>query len=98
MWNNQPRIFWIKFTNRIFKKLFKCIGWFNKKILILLDENLIILISIYKKTIFLILRICFTYKFVIRIKKNKIIFLKFLKYWFSSHGFNKLVIKTKNTC
>lgn len=80
MWNNQPRIFLIKFTNRIFKKLFKCIGWFNKKILILLDENLIILISIYKKTIFLILRIYFTYKFVIpRIKKNKIIFKFFLK-------------------
>ena len=28
-------------------------------------------------------------------KENKIIFLEFLKYWPSSHDFNKLVIKAK---
>jgi hypothetical protein len=38
------------------------------------------------------------YKFVILdIQTNKIIFL-FLKYRPSSHGFHKLVIKSKNTC
>jgi hypothetical protein len=37
-----------------------------------------------------------TYKVVTPdIKKNKIIFLKFLKYWSSSRDFNKLVIKAK---
>jgi len=39
------------------------------------------------------------YKFVISyIKRKKIIFLVFLKYWSSSHGFNKLVIKVQNAC
>jgi len=39
-----------------------------------------------------------TYKVVnldIKRKKNKIFFLEFLKYWPSSRGFNKLVIKAK---
>jgi hypothetical protein len=38
-------------------------------------------------------RIRFTYKFVIQ--KTKRFFLEFLKYWPSSHGLNKLVIKAK---
>jgi len=41
------------------------------------------------KDIFLISGIRFTYKFVIQIlKEDKKIFLEFLKYWPSSHGFN----------
>jgi hypothetical protein len=49
-----------------------------------------------KKNIFLISRIHFTYKFVIpytNIRQKD--FLEFLKYWPSSHGLNKLVIKAK---
>jgi hypothetical protein len=39
------------------------------------------------------------YNFVILdIETNKIKFLVFLKYKSSSHDFNKLVIKFKNTC
>jgi hypothetical protein len=52
--------------------------------------------NVYKKTIFLISKIHFTYKFVIpdiKIKQN--IFFVFLKYWPSSRDFNKLVIKAK---
>jgi len=48
------------------------------------------------KTIFLISGICFTYKFVIHIlKEDKKVFLEFLKYWPSSYGSNKLVVKAK---
>jgi hypothetical protein len=67
----------------------------GKKIIILSSKNLIVLISI-KKTIFLIPGIHFTYKFIIPdIKTKQNTFLSFLKYWSSSHGFNKLVIKAK---
>ena len=49
-----------------------------------------------KKTIFLISGISFMYKFVIpNTKRRKKDFLEFLKYWPSSHGLNKLVIKAK---
>jgi len=48
------------------------------------------------KDIFLISGIRFTYKFIIQIlKEDKKIFLEFLKYWPSSHGLNKLIIKAK---
>jgi len=48
------------------------------------------------KTIFLISGIRFTYKFVIPdTKRRQKFFLEFLKYWPSSHGSNKLVIKAK---
>jgi len=46
----------------------------------------------------LILQMCFTYKFIIphiKKKKNNFIFLKCRP---SSYSFNKLVIKSKNTC
>jgi hypothetical protein len=46
----------------------------------------------------LLSKIHLTYKVVnldIKRKKNKIFFLEFLKYWPSSRGFNKLVIKAK---
>ena len=49
-----------------------------------------------KKFIFLISRIRFTYKFVIpNTNRGQKYFLEFLKYWPSSHGLNKLVIKAK---
>ena len=49
-----------------------------------------------KKTTFLISGIRFTYKFVIpNTKRKQNIFLEFFKYWPSSHGSNKLVIKAK---
>jgi hypothetical protein len=53
--------------------------------------------NVYQKTIFLISGIRFTYKFIIQDIKTKqnIFFLVFLKYWLSSHDFNKLVIKAK---
>jgi len=52
--------------------------------------------NIYIKTIFLISGICFTYKFIIPdTKRRQKDFLEFLKYWPSSHGFNKLVIKAE---
>jgi len=53
--------------------------------------------TVYKRTTFFISGIRFTYKFVIPdIKtKQKYFFLIFLKYWPSSHDFNKLVIKAK---
>ena len=48
------------------------------------------------KNIFLISGIHFTYKFVISdTKRRQKYFLEFLKYWSSSHGSNKLVIKAK---
>jgi hypothetical protein len=49
------------------------------------------------KETFWILEICFTYKFLIPDinRKQNIIFFGFLKYWSSSHDFNKLVIKAK---
>jgi len=49
-----------------------------------------------KEITFLISGIYFMYKFVIPYTKRKQnIFLKILKYWSSSHSFNKLVIKAK---
>jgi hypothetical protein len=52
--------------------------------------------NVYKRITFLISGIYFTYKFVIPdIKTKQNIFLIFLKYWPSSHDFNKLVIKAK---
>jgi hypothetical protein len=49
-----------------------------------------------KKPVFLISGIRFTYKFVIpNIKRKQKDFLEFLKYWPSSHGLNKQVIKAK---
>jgi hypothetical protein len=49
-----------------------------------------------KENTFLISGIRFTYKFVISDTKRKLnIFLEFLKYWPSSYGFNKLIIKAK---
>jgi len=49
-----------------------------------------------KEITFLISGIYFMYKFVIPYAKRKQnIFLKMLKYWSSSHSFNKLVIKAK---
>jgi len=59
----------------------------SKEVLILSGKNLkYILIS----------GIHFTYKFVIpNTKGRQKDFLEFLKYWPSSHGFNKLVVKTK---
>jgi hypothetical protein len=52
--------------------------------------------NVYVKNIFLISGIRFTYKFVIPYtKRGQKDFLEFLKYWPSSHGLNKLVIKAK---
>jgi len=53
--------------------------------------------NIIKRTTFLISRMCLTYKRIIlniKRKQNRF-FLLFLKYWPSSHDFNKLVIKAK---
>ena len=52
--------------------------------------------NVYVKIIFLTSGIRFTYKFVIPYtKRGQKDFLEFLKYWPSSHGLNKLVIKPK---
>ena len=52
--------------------------------------------NVYKRTTFFISGIRFTYKFVIPdIKTKQKYFFDFLKYWPSSHDFNKLVIKAK---
>ena len=52
--------------------------------------------NVYIKTIFLISGIRFTYKFIITYtKKGQKYFFRILKYWPSSHGSNKLVIKAK---
>ena len=53
--------------------------------------------NVYKRTTFLISGLRFTYNFVIpniKTKQNIFVF-DFLKYWPSSHDFNKLVIKAK---
>jgi hypothetical protein len=55
--------------------------------------------TVYKRTTFFISGIRFTYKFVIPdIKTKQKYFFDFLKYWPSSHDFNKLVIKAQNAC
>jgi len=52
--------------------------------------------NVYVKTIFLISGISFTYKFIIpNTKRRQKDFFRILKYWPSSHGLNKLVIKAK---
>jgi hypothetical protein len=68
----------------------------GKEVLILSGKNLTVLTS-NKKTTFLISEVCFTYKFIILDIKRKqnIFFGFFFKYWPSSHGSNKLVIKAK---
>jgi len=67
----------------------------GKEVLILSGKNLTVLTS-NKKTTFLISRVRLTYKFIIPdIKRKQNIFWVFLKYWPSSHDFNKLVIKDK---
>jgi hypothetical protein len=68
----------------------------GKEVLILSGKNLTVLTS-NKKTNFLISEVCFTYKFIIPDIKRKqnIFFGFFFKYWPSSHGSNKLVIKAK---
>ena len=68
----------------------------GKEVLILSGKNLTVLTS-NKKTNFLISEVCFTYKFIIPDIKRKqnFFFGFFFKYWPSSHGSNKLVIKAK---
>ena len=52
--------------------------------------------NVYVKNIFLISGIRSTYKFIIpNTKRRPKDFLEFLKYWSTSHGLNKLVIKAK---
>jgi hypothetical protein len=51
-----------------------------------------------RSNFYLILGIRLMYKFVISYIKRNFFFLVFLKYWSSSHGFNKLVIKAQNAC
>ena len=52
--------------------------------------------NVYVKIIFLTSGIHFTYKFVIPYtKRGQKDFLEFLKYWPSSYGLNKPVIKAK---
>jgi hypothetical protein len=78
----------------IYAKVLSCFLIVSKKIIILLAKKLIILMSI--KNYILISGIYFTYKFIISYTKRKQnIFLVFLKYWFSSHVFIKLVIKAE---